>query len=61
MWVQRLGSRERDLGEASVPAAAEPCNATAIIDDREAVRVARADGAEIDGDLMVACLCLSQR
>lgn len=51
IWVQRLGSGERDLGEASVLAAAEPRNATSIIDDREAVRVASAHGAKVHGTL----------
>lgn len=37
-WVGRTGSGERDLGEASVFATAELHGATAITDDREAVR-----------------------
>jgi predicted nucleic acid-binding protein len=53
IWVQRLGSGKRNLGEASVLAAAERRRGTAVIDDREAVKVARAYGAEVHGTLWV--------
>jgi predicted nucleic acid-binding protein len=44
LWVSRIGSGERDRGEASVFAIAELHSATAITDDQEAVRVARTYG-----------------
>jgi predicted nucleic acid-binding protein len=50
-WVGRTGSGERDLGEASVFAAAELHGATAITDDREAVRVARTYGLDVHGTI----------
>lgn len=50
-WARRLGSGERDLGEASVFAAAELRSATAITDDREAVRVARTYGLDAHGTI----------
>jgi predicted nucleic acid-binding protein len=51
LWVGRLGSGERDLGEASVFAAAELRSATAITDDQEAVRVARTYGLDVHGTI----------
>jgi predicted nucleic acid-binding protein len=51
LWVGRLGSGERDLGEASVFAAAELRSATAITDDQAAVRVARTHGLEVHGTI----------
>jgi predicted nucleic acid-binding protein len=53
IWVSRLGSGERDLGEASVFAAAELRSATAITDDQEAVRVARTYGLDVHGTIWV--------
>jgi predicted nucleic acid-binding protein len=50
-WVRRLGSGERDLGEASVFAAAEIRSATAITDDQAAVRVARTYGLDVHGTI----------
>jgi predicted nucleic acid-binding protein len=50
-WVRRLGSGERDLGEASVFAAAEIRSATAITDDQAAVRVARTYGLNVHGTI----------
>jgi predicted nucleic acid-binding protein len=50
-WVDRIGSGERDLGEASVFAAAELRSATAITDDQEAVRVARTYGLDTHGTI----------
>jgi predicted nucleic acid-binding protein len=50
-WVGRLGSGERDLGEASVFAAAELRSATAITDDQGAVRVARTYGLDVHGTI----------
>ncbi|GIH90986.1 hypothetical protein Psi01_16160 [Planobispora siamensis] len=48
-WVQRIGSSERDLGEASVFSAAELSQGIAITDDREAVAVGRAHGLQVHG------------
>jgi predicted nucleic acid-binding protein len=53
IWTQRLGSGERDLGEASVLAAAELRRGTAIIDDRDAVKVGRTHRAPVHGTLWV--------
>lgn len=50
-WAQRLGSGDRDLGEASVLAAAELRRGTAITDDRDATRVARRYGADVHGTI----------
>jgi len=50
-WAGRLGSGERDLGEASVFAAAELRAATAITDDQGAVRVARTYGLDVHGTI----------
>jgi predicted nucleic acid-binding protein len=50
-WANRLGSGERDLGEASVFAAAELRSATAITDDQAAVRVARTYGLDVHGTI----------
>jgi predicted nucleic acid-binding protein len=49
LWVSRIGCDERDRGEASVFALAELRSATAITDDQEAVRVARAHGLDVHG------------
>lgn len=55
-WVQRVGSSERDLGEASVFSAAELSGGIAITDDRDAVAVGRAHGLEVHGTLwLLAC------
>lgn len=51
LWVRRLGSGERDLGEASVFAAAELRSAAAITDDPAAVRVARTHGLDVHGTI----------
>lgn len=48
-WARRIGSGERDLGEASVLALAELTGALAISDDREAVAVGRAHGVRVHG------------
>jgi predicted nucleic acid-binding protein len=57
-WVNRLGSGERDLGEASVFAAAELRSATAITDDPAAVRVARTHGLDVHGTIwLLASAC----
>ncbi len=57
-WVRRLGSGERDLGEASVFAAAELRSATAITDDPAAVRVARTYGLDVHGTIwLLASAC----
>jgi predicted nucleic acid-binding protein len=51
LWAGRLGSGERDLGEASVFAAAELRSATAITDDPGPVRVARTYGLDAHGTI----------
>jgi predicted nucleic acid-binding protein len=50
-WARRIGSDERDLGEASVFAAAELRSATAITDDPEPVRAARTYGLDAHGTI----------
>jgi predicted nucleic acid-binding protein len=50
-WARRIGSGERDRGEASVFAVAELRSATAITDDQEAVRVARTYGLDAHGTI----------
>ena len=58
VWAGRLGSGERDLGEASVFAAAELRSAIAITDDQEAVRVARTHGLATHGTVwLLAGVC----
>ncbi|WP_327039614.1 hypothetical protein [Micromonospora maris] len=57
-WAARLGSGERDLGEASVLAAAELREGVAITDDRNATQVARAYGARVHGTIwLLAAAC----
>ncbi|WP_250002421.1 hypothetical protein [Actinoplanes sp. M2I2] len=50
-WAGLIGSRERDLGEASVLAAAELRAGIAITDDRDATVVARHHGAKVHGTI----------
>ncbi|MFF0867827.1 DUF3368 domain-containing protein [Nonomuraea sp. NPDC003560] len=50
-WAQRIGSAERNLGEASVFSAAELARGIAVTDDREAVTVGRAHGLDVHGTL----------
>lgn len=50
-WVRRLGAGTRDVGEASVFAAAEIRGAVAITDDRAATRVGRAYGLTVHGTI----------
>ncbi len=50
-WTRRIGSSERNLGEASVFSAAELAPGVAITDDREAVAVGRAHGLEVHGTI----------
>ncbi|MFG1672893.1 hypothetical protein [Micromonospora sp. NPDC049282] len=57
-WVRRLGAAERNLGEASVLAAAELRSGVAITDDRQATRVARSYDAEVHGTIwLLAAAC----
>jgi hypothetical protein len=57
-WTERIGSTERDRGEASVFAFAEVHGATAITDDRQATTVARIRGLEVHGSLwLIASFC----
>jgi len=51
VWARRLGSGERDLGEASVLATAEELNAVALIDERGATAVGRAHGIHVHGTI----------
>ncbi|QSB16695.1 hypothetical protein JQS43_10665 [Natronosporangium hydrolyticum] len=51
VWVRRLGATGRDLGEASVFAAAEHNGAVAITDDRSATRVGRAYRLSVHGTI----------
>ncbi len=51
LWADRLGSGERDLGEAGVFAVAELRSGTAITDDQEAVRVAGTYGLDVHGTI----------
>ena len=52
-WARRVGSGDRDLGEASVFAVAESRAAIAITDDRNAVRVARTYGINVHGTIWI--------
>jgi predicted nucleic acid-binding protein len=57
-WAGRLGSSGRHLGEASILAAAELSNGTAITDDRDATRVARRYGVDVHGTVwLLAAAC----
>jgi predicted nucleic acid-binding protein len=57
-WANRLGSGDRDLGEASVLATAELRGGTAITDDRDATVVARQYGADVHGTIwLLAAAC----
>ena len=57
-WVRRVGAGERNLGEASVFAAAQLRGGIAITDDREAVKVGRAYGADVHGTIwLLAAAC----
>ncbi|WP_433515741.1 hypothetical protein ACQP2T_09175 [Nonomuraea sp. CA-143628] len=50
-WVRRIGSSDRDRGEASVFSAAELSGGIAITDDREAVQVGRTHGLKVHGTI----------
>ena len=50
-YTQRLGSGDRDIGEASTLAWAELNHAIAIVDDRVATRIGRDRGVEVHGTL----------
>jgi predicted nucleic acid-binding protein len=50
-WRRRVGSTDRDQGEASVFAAAEQQGATAITDDRRAAQVGRFHGLDVHGTI----------
>jgi predicted nucleic acid-binding protein len=59
-WARRLGAGPRDLGEASVFAAAEMHGAVAVTDDRAATRVGRAYGLTVHGTVwLLAGACRS--
>lgn len=58
-WANRLGSQQRDLGEASILAAAELRNGIAVTDDRDATVVGRRYGAAVHGTIwLLAAACL---
>lgn len=50
-WAERIGFGERDQGEASAFTVAELRSATAITDDRDAVRAARTYGLDVHGTI----------
>jgi predicted nucleic acid-binding protein len=57
-WLKRVGSTDRDQGEASVFATAQRHGATAITDDRRAAKAGRFYGLDVHGTtwlLAVAC------
>ncbi|MEV4384111.1 hypothetical protein AB0J68_00030 [Micromonospora sp. NPDC049580] len=61
-WVRRIGADRRDVGEASVFAAAEIHGGTAVTDDRIATKVGRAYGLEVHGTIwLLADRCRSGR
>ncbi|MGC4749011.1 hypothetical protein ACLQ28_25615 [Micromonospora sp. DT201] len=61
-WVRRIGAGRRDLGEATVFAAAETHGGTAVTDDRTATKVGRAYGLEVHGTIwLLADRCRSGR
>ncbi|WP_088986161.1 hypothetical protein [Micromonospora chokoriensis] len=61
-WVRRIGAGRRDLGEASVFAAAEIHQGTAVTDDRTATKVGRRYGLEVHGTIwLLAERCRSGR
>jgi predicted nucleic acid-binding protein len=51
LWTRRVGSGARDLGEASVLAAAEELDAIAVIDERDATQVGRSYGVKVHGTI----------
>lgn len=50
-WVRRIGAGARDMGEASVFAAADIHRGIAVTDDRDATRVGRAHGLSVHGTI----------
>jgi predicted nucleic acid-binding protein len=61
-WAGRIGSQKRDLGEASVLAAAELREGIAITDDRDATVVARRHGAAVHGTIwLLAHACREEK
>ncbi|MGV9765687.1 hypothetical protein [Micromonospora tulbaghiae] len=61
-WVRRTGAGARHMGEASVFAAAEIHGGTAVTDDRDATRVARAYGLSVHGTIwLLATACSAGR
>ncbi|MET1074122.1 MAG: hypothetical protein ABWY11_15855 [Umezawaea sp.] len=61
-WVERIGSTERNIGEATVFAAAEVLEAVAITDDRNATAVARSYGLRVHGTIwLLAQACLEAK
>ncbi|WP_051724170.1 hypothetical protein [Micromonospora chokoriensis] len=61
-WVRRIGAGRRDLGEATVFAAAEMHGGTAVTDDRTATKVGRTYGLKVHGTIwLLADRCRSGR
>ncbi|MEU5907760.1 hypothetical protein ABZ780_25725 [Micromonospora sp. NPDC047467] len=61
-WVRRVGAGRRDLGEASVFAAAEIHGGTAVTDDRKATKVGRKYGLAVHGTIwLLADSCQAGR
>lgn len=61
-WVRRTGAGARHMGEASVFATAEVHGGTAVTDDRDATRVARAYGLSVHGTIwLLATACVAGR
>ncbi|MEU0884816.1 hypothetical protein ABZ345_40015 [Lentzea sp. NPDC005914] len=57
-WSRLIGTTDRDHGEASVFAVGELLDGIALTDDRDAVKVARANGLEVHGTIwLLAQLC----
>lgn len=50
-WVRRIGAGARDMGEASVFAAAESHGGIAVTDDKGATQVGRAHGLSVHGTI----------
>lgn len=50
-WVRRLGASSRDMGKASVFAAADVHGGIAVTDDRSATRTGRAHGLAVHGTI----------
>ena len=62
IWTSRVGAGTRDLGEASVLAAAEELGAVALIDERSATQVGRSYGVTVHGTIwLLANVCRDEK